>query len=545
MQNKHIKYCFLTILPIFLFCCTRDVPTTTDSTEFITTENETVVENAIVPIITNSSTKHNIIIKNGNTYSEVILRCEASPSSDNHTLSYQWYKGTPEEYILISGANNNSYTAAPPSGKGITYYFCKVTGTIPDNNDGGIKSAYATCIFSVAYTGLPLVTVTTPDNTEITSKEDWLEDATISISGAENESWNFEPIKTSIRGRGNTTWGQPKKPYALKLDKKQKIMGMQKHKRWVLIANYLDNSFIRNSMAFYLSDIFGLDYTVKGEFVDLVLNGEYKGLYWLGEAIKVDENRINIDDGNNNMSDSDDKDYLLEMDVYYDEPARFKSSIKKLPYMIKNDDYMIDDNKELTSGGHARIGRLMTKINNIENLLYPDFEEGMNTNECSAPDEDYADIFDIDSWAKFWFVNELVDNGEIGHPKSCYFTYESSTDTFKAGPVWDFDWAVLSTSNPVRLNNTIYYDALFKSPSFTDRVKEIWNEKSADIDINSIIEELRTQLAVAAQYDAELWAVNHNPVGIVYDDFNGHVDFLKEALNHKYQVVQEDIAALE
>lgn len=322
-------------------------------------------------------------------------------------------------------------------------------------------------------------------------------------------------------------------------------MGMQKHKRWVLIANYLDNSFIRNSMAFYLSDLFGLDYTVKGEFVDLVLNGEYKGLYWLGEAIKVDENRVNIDDGNNTMSDSEDKDYLLEMDVYYDEPARFKSSIKKLPYMIKNDDYIIDDNKELTSGGHARISRLMTKINNLENLLYPDFEEGINTNDCSAPDEDYADIIDIDSWAKFYLVNELMDNGELRHPKSCYFTYESSTDTFKAGPVWDFDWAALATNHNVRLKNAIYYNALFKSPSFTDRVIEIWNDKSADIDIDTKIEELRTQLAVAAKYDAVLWGVNHNPVSITCDDFNGHVDFLKEALNHKYQMVQADVAALE
>lgn len=141
---------------------------------------------------------------------------------------------------------------------------------------------------------------------------------------------------------------------------------------------------------------------------------------------------------------------------------------------------MIDDNKELTSGGHARISRLMTKINNLENLLYPDFEEGTNTNKCSALDEDYADIIDIDSWVKFYLVNELMDNGELGHPKSCYFTYENSTDTFKAGPVWDFDWAASSTSNPVRLKNTIYYNALFKSHFFTDRVIEIWNEKSAD-----------------------------------------------------------------
>lgn len=536
MKCKTIRNVFIFFLLIFPLSCTRDISQAT--------EENSIINDNLTPTI-KTSNQHNVVIKSGNTFSDVTFSLNVTPYSDNQAITFQWYKDAPENNRAISGANSNSLTAEPPFEKGITYYFCKVTGILSDTLKGEIKTSEVTCTFSVAYTGLPLVTVTTPAKTEITSKEDWLEDATISISGAENENWNFEPVKTSIRGRGNTTWYQPKKPYALKLDKKQKIMGMQKHKRWVLIANYLDNSFIRNSMAFYLSDLFGLDYTVKGEFVDLILNGEYKGLYWLGEAIKVDENRINIDDGNNNMADSEDKDYLLEMDVYYDEPARFKSSIKKLPYMIKNDDYIIDDNKELTSGGHARIGRLMTKINNLENLLYPDFEEGINTNDCSAPDEDYADIIDIDSWAKFYLVNELMDNGELRHPKSCYFTYESSTDTFKAGPVWDFDWAALATNHNVRLKNTIYYNALFKSPSFTDRVIEIWNEKSADIEIDTKIEELRTQLAVAAKYDAVLWGVNHNPVSITCDDFNGHVDFLKEALNHKYQAVQEDIDALE
>ena len=199
-----------------------------------------------------------------------------------------------------------------------------------------------------------------------------MENATISISGAQNNDWNFEPVTTSIRGRGNTTWGLPKKPYAIKLDKKKEIMGMPAHKRWVLIANYLDNSFIRNSMAFYYSEIFEMDYTVKGQFVDLFMNGEYVGLYWFGEAIKVDSNRININDGTKKMEDSEDKDYLIELDVYFDEPVKFRSSIRDLPYMIKNDDYMIDDNKELTSGGQARLERLQDKITAMENLLYPD-----------------------------------------------------------------------------------------------------------------------------------------------------------------------------
>lgn len=94
---------------------------------------------------------------------------------------------------------------------------------------------------------------------------------------------------------------------------------MPKHKRWVLIANYLDNSFMRNSLAFYISEQLEMDYTVHGEFVDLVLNGSYQGLYWLGESIKVNKNRVNITDGTDKLSEDEDYDYLLELDVYYDE----------------------------------------------------------------------------------------------------------------------------------------------------------------------------------------------------------------------------------
>ena len=479
--------------------------------------------------------------------SAVTFTCKAE--STDGTLSYQWYTspdGSEENKSAIDKATSASYTTEAFTTKEIRYYFCTVTNTMPDNGDKGNKTAVEIINFSAAYTGLPTVLITTPDSAQITSKEDWMENATISITGAENDEWNFAPIKTSIRGRGNSTWVQPKKPYALQLDEKQSILGMKKHKRWVLIANYLDNSFMRNEMAFYLSEQFGLDYTVRGEFCDLILNGEYKGLYWLGEAIKVDENRVNINDGSKKIKDNEDKDYLIEMDTYYDEPVKFYSGIREMPYMIKNDDYMIDDNKVITSGGSARLARLKRKILSIELLLYPNYLDVTNLNECSAPDTNYSSRVDDSSWAKFWLVNEIMDNGELGHPKSCYFTYDSTNNMLKAGPVWDFDWASLSQGNSVHLINTIYYNALFKSDSFKTTVKNIWNEKSGTINISDKIEEIRNEIKIAAVYDSILWGVNHNPNPSVltFNNFDGHVDFLKNVMNNKLSVVAAYISGL-
>ena len=301
---------------------------------------------------------------------------------------------------------------------------------------------------------------------------------------------------------------------------------------------------MRNEMAFYLSKTFELDYTVHGKFVDFILNGKYQGLYWLGEAIKPDENRVNINDGSKNMSDDEDKDYLIEMDINYDEIVKFKSPIRAMPCMIKNDDYMIDDNNKLTTGGQTRIERLQTKIANLETLLYPDFTTGMDTNNCSAPAESYAEIIDIDSWAKFWFVNEIMTNYELGHPKSCYFTFDSKNNCLKAGPVWDFDGAALYKSSSCVLKNTIYYNALFKSPLFKKRVKELWIEYYRTIDIAPRIESMRNAIYVSQQCDIIIWKEHKDSSGIVRENFEAYVDFLKETLLKKVSVVNNYINGL-
>ena len=507
----------------------------TSETAYLETD---YISNFIQAVFTTQPTALSIAPMN----ESITLSAEAEASGSE--ISYKWYEsatGKTDDGVAISGANTNTLSVPATSEKGSRYYYCVATATLGTARAVTASLSAISSLATVVCTGLPTVYIDTPDSAAITSKEDWLKNATISIKGS---SYDISSVKTSIRGRGNSTWVQPKKPYALKLDKKQSILGMPSHKRWVLIANYLDNSFMRNEMAFYLSSLMELDYTVRGHFCDLVLNGEYKGLYWLGEAIKPDENRVNINDGSKTMSDEEDKDYLIEMDVYYDEIVKFKSSIRSMPYMLKNDDYMIDDAGTLTTGGQARLSRLQEKITALEEKLYPDFTEGMNTNSCSAPDETYKDVIDIESWAKFYLVNELMSNGELGHPKSCYFTFDSANNIFKAGPVWDFDWASLSQSSSCTLQNTIYYNALFKSPSFKEKVREVFSQYSSSINIANRIEEMREEIALSAEYDTKIWGEHNDPSGIKRTDFNAYVDFLKDTLQKKLVIVTSFVNSL-
>ena len=149
-------------------------------------------------------------------------------------------------------------------------------------------------IIKISYKqNLPIIVITTPNNTEINSKETWVSNTQIKIVNTDG-SLDYFGENDNIRGRGNTTWEYPKKPYAIKLDKKSAILGMPKHKRWVLLANWMDRTLLRNHVAFEISRRIGLDYTPRGTFVEVILNDKKLGNYYLCEQIKIDENRLNI-----------------------------------------------------------------------------------------------------------------------------------------------------------------------------------------------------------------------------------------------------------
>ena len=114
---------------------------------------------------------------------------------------------------------------------------------------------------------------------------------------------SVDGLAMSMRGRGNSTWSAytEKKPFKIKLDKKADIMGLGENKHWVLLANHFDQTLIRNRITAWLGDQMGFEFTPRGVPVDLVLSGEiygtkYLGSYYLSENVRVDKNRLDIDE---------------------------------------------------------------------------------------------------------------------------------------------------------------------------------------------------------------------------------------------------------
>ena len=409
------------------------------------------------------------------------------------------------EKIFVNGVEQENSVTINDFSSPITY---KVVSAL------GKEEEYT---ISVLYSGLPVLIINTPNQATIPSKyEDWLENATITLLNPDG-SKDYTGT-TSIRGRGNSTWNYPKKPYALKLDQKAEILGMPKHKRWVLLANWMDRTLIRNRVAFQIALSTGMAWNPHGEFVDVVLNGKHVGNYYLCEHIKVDKNRVNITELDENATEGEGitGGFIMELDVNYDEVNKFESAVQKLPYMFKDPDEV----------NRQQFAYMQNYINKMEASLH-------NDKELAAGK--FMDYMDIDSYIDWWFVHELTENGEPGHPKSTYMYKDMSGKLF-AGPAWDFDWGTFTPGAGYTIKHTLYYPKLFKNATFVARVKERWALLKPNFNkIPAFIENEAKAISNSEKMNHIMWPINQSVNGDENMTFVQAVQRLKAAYEEKLQ----------
>ena len=183
--------------------------------------------------------------------------------------------------------------------------------------------------------------------------------------------------------------------------------------------------------------------------------------------------------------------------------------------------------KQLTLS-EEKLDLLIENINMLENALYE--QEIVNL-------QDYVGI---ESFAKFYIVNEIMANGELNHPKSSYFTFDSETKILSAGPVWDFDWAGATSSASFIIKNTIYYDRLFKDEEFCATVEELLDsENLTQSKIENKIEEMRNQISSSVALDNLIWGKHNNPVGNQFDTFDEYVDNLTQCIGTRINYLKD------
>lgn len=367
---------------------------------------------------------------------------------------------------------------------------------------------------------IPELTITTTDPSiaEIPSKDYYLE-GTLAVNG--RGGYENYTGKTEVKGRGNSTWGYPKKPYRLKLNKKAEICGLGKAKNYVLLANHLDPTLMLNSVAFKIGRLLELPFTNHAIPVDVVLNGIYKGSYLLTEQIEVKENRVDLDENNSVM---------WELDSYWDDEPKFKSTAFNLPVMVKDPDLTTEQFEYWKKDFNA-----------------------FTTQFAKEPLEgnSYVDMIDIESVAKFLITFNLVHNMEINHPKSV-FLHKEGNGKYVMGPIWDFDWAYdyEGTSNHFGRYNTPLFSssmngvgtAFFQRFLQDSRVKAIYKRTWQDFKNNKLdallqyVDDYAVMLKPSVERNSELWENTRS--------FDTKVKELKTWLRNRADYIDSEVSKL-
>ena len=337
-----------------------------------------------------------------------------------------------------------------------------------------------------------------------------------------------------IRGRGNSTWGEDKKPYKVKFRDKQNFFNMGKNKHWILLANRFDNSFIRNRITYWLGDKFGLEYTPQCQPVEVVMNGTYYGSYLLCEQIRIGKDRVEIDDLEDNQATKEATDeqtisggYLLSMDNSTEDERRCIMTHRMVPFYLESPSYEDYDNE-------TQRKYITEYLQKTEDAIF-----GKNFKDTNGIS--YLDYMDLDAAANYWWIQEFSANGDAFISGSTYLYKKRDSEEGKGklfwGPLWDFDYVawgdlVYDDDVPEILDYTsmTWFAKMKEDPVFINKLMERWEVLEGLLDeitkAGGQIDRYSGQTRISAAYDREKWG----PYGDNYWDTESKVYSYEEEI---------------
>ncbi len=337
-------------------------------------------------------------------------------------------------------------------------------------------------------TGLPVIYIDTRDGAQVVSKENYIK-TNIRIS-SDDPAYTLERtgFEDEIRGRGNSTWDNPKKPYRIKFGEKTSLFGLTAAKSWVLLADYRSPTLLQNILGLELGKRFGLPFTHHFRHVEVVLNGNYAGTYILTEQVQTGKGRVDIDE---------ERGFLVELDFHYDDDVKFRTEIYDLPVLVKSPE-------EITT---ESLNAIKKELNNLE---------------IAVNDRTYEEVIDVDNLIDYILINDMLMNFELQVPASVYM-YKDVNSKIRMGPLWDFDCGYGYEDDGKSFYRDFYgriphlsrrngwggqpfFVKLFEDPAFKKRYKEKWNERYAVMaSMPAYIDSMSTVLEKARELNYERW----------------------------------------
>ena len=399
------------------------------------------------------------------------------------------------------------------------------SGVIVTRDEEGREKRFAISVEREGY-NIPVVSIETDSGGEIESKTQYMS-ATFSMTEGRGIPGQKE-TSIRIRGRGNSTWKWDKKPYKIHFDTPTSLLGLPEAEEWALFANYADKSLMRNRLAQEMAKTLSFDYCPSQVYVDLFVNGEYQGVYTLGEHLEAGEGRVEV----GYQPKKKDCGFFLEaggttagvdvkgMNYFHADLIKF--------VLIKSPDY-----RTMTSEQFDYIKSYMT-----------------NLSKAVQKGEGYEEYVDMETLVDWMIMIELSCNTDCSWRRSTFFT-KNPGEKVKMGPVWDFDLAFgnfskdndgydtfVSTEPEDDYIGETLSTYLLEDPRFRARFKARWEEKRDELLVAAftMIEEDYEVLFPSAVENFNRWDVLGKKVAferhdtVDYPTYDSQITYLKNFL---------------
>lgn len=332
--------------------------------------------------------------------------------------------------------------------------------------------------------------------------------------------YDSEKNGMTIKIRGNTSAYHDKKPYKIKLQKKADLLDrgnnkVYNDKEWLLLRY----NGLRTPVGFKINELLNIQWTPSYQFVNVIINGEYHGLYMLTESIKRNNNcRLTIDDTG----------FIIEYDAYWwNEDLYFVS--EWAPQM--NYTFKYPDEDEITK---EQIHYIKSYIDSLENKI----NNG----------EEYEQYIDVESWAKWILAHDILGTWDAGGSNMFITKYDNTySSKLMMANLWDFDssYAQIDTWSTAHTISICYFNKLFnnKNPLFRNTYKSVWENthNSVFLQMNEflssfLISETTTNIDKSIMYDNLRWNTKNGAISKEIAPtktwFESRLDFLNENIQN-------------
>lgn len=355
-----------------------------------------------------------------------------------------------------------------------------------------------------------------------------------------------------LKTRGNATFANyDKKQFLIKTARKVRLFGMGAGRKWILTSNVTDRSLLRNALSRKLASSLSLAQSDEGQFVDLYLNGEYQGNYYLCEKIGIGKERLDITDLEKETRKVNEEEPSSCEPVWTDTSRA--EAIPQNPaditggYLIEREIYdrlVLDAQTQggyfITEGGDPYV-LASPEYPSVEQLAYistlvqnGETAAGTSTGYHPETGRYYLDYLDLTSFAAKYLLEEMTKNYDGGVSSSYFYKDVDRVDTrLHAGPAWDYDLAFgnqpyyLGTidTSPLGLtqlaqnaNGSHLWEQLLQHDDFQAEVKRLYHKIGQEafrefVREGGTIDQLLSQLSASAAMDAVRWAAQYEETG--------------------------------